>query len=97
MTRTVSYVETRASTIILVMRSTAKTNTANPYALTRRSAIQHLVDGVGAGFADRGQAGGAANIVRILPAALALGSGSALHGHGELALTRFHFHLGHDQ
>src|ERR1035441_2146898 len=101
-TGTVSMAETLLSTIHLLTRSSASTSAAVPYAFTRESTMQNLVDGCRAGQADGWETRVAADIQRVLPAALALASRRALdrhaNRHAELVAVRpFQFHLRHDE
>src|ERR1039457_2976750 len=95
-TGTVSMDETLLSTIHLLRRSSASTSVAVPYALTRGSTMNDLVNGVGARQADGGETGVAAHVQRVLPAALAFVASRALHFHAEfVAFRAFQYHLRH--
>src|ERR1035437_241334 len=102
-TRTVSSAETLLSTIHLLMRSSANTPAAVPYAFTRGSAMPEstmddLVDRPGARQADGRESRVSADIQRVLPAALALVSRRALHFHAKVVPFRpLQFHLRHDE
>src|SRR5215472_7685374 len=93
MIRMVSTTETWVSTSHLVKRSSAKTSAAAPYALARRSAIQNLTHGFCTGSTDRRERSVAADVVSVLPAALALGSIGAQHFYREIARAFLHLHL----
>src|ERR1035441_3340563 len=101
-TGTVSMADTLLSTIHLLMRSSASPNAAVPYAFTRESTMENLADGAGARQADGRETRVAADVQRVLPAALAFVSRRALHCHADchvnpVALRPLQFHLRHDQ
>src|ERR1035437_6983935 len=97
-TRTVSSVETVLSTSHLLRRSSANTPAAIPYAFSRASIMDDLVNGVGARQADGRETRVSSHIHRVLPAALAFVSRRALHFHAEVVPFRpLHFHLRHDE
>src|ERR1019366_1599825 len=97
-TRTVSIAETLLSTIHLLRRSSASTPAALPYAFTRASAMDDLVDRRGARQADGRETRVAAHIRRILPAALAFLSRRALYFYAQVVPFRpLHRHLRHDE
>src|ERR1035437_9750324 len=89
-TGTVSMAETLLSTIHLLRRSSASTTAAVPYAFTRWSTMENLVDGRGARHAAGGKAGVAADIRRVLPGALAFPPRRALHFHVQIVPFRPH-------
>src|ERR1022692_3715294 len=97
-TRTVSIAETLLSTIHLLRRSSASTPTAIPYAFTRPSAMDNLVDRRRARQADGRETRVAAHIGRILPAALAFLSRRALYFYAQVVPFRpLHRHLRNDE
>src|ERR1017187_7624306 len=97
-TRTVSIAETLLSTIHLLRRSSASTPTAIPYAFTRPSAMDNLVDRRRARQADGRETCVAAHIGRILPAALAFLSRRALYFYAQVVPFRpLHRHLRNDE
>src|ERR1035441_9094366 len=96
-TGTVSMAETLLSTIHLLTRSSASTSAAVPYAFTRESTMENLADGAGARQTDRRETRVAADIQRVLPAALAFDSRRALDRHADrhaqlVAFRRFQLH-----
>src|ERR1017187_1372307 len=101
-TGTVSMADTLLSTIHLLMRSSASTSAAIPYAFTRESTMENLADGAGARQADGRETRVAADVRCVLPAALAFDSRRALDCHADrhaelVALRAFQYHLRHDQ
>src|SRR5689334_11775788 len=90
--------DTRDSIISLLMRSSAKTAAAAPYALRRTSTIQTLFDGLRACGADRREAAIRADVVGVLPAALALLAAGTFDGDAEIARGGVvQFHLRNDE
>src|ERR1035438_1912401 len=87
-TGTVSMDETLLSTIHLLRRSSASTTAAVPYAFTRGSTMNDLVNGAGARQADSGETGVAADIRGVLPTALAFDSRRAFHFDSQLVPFR---------
>src|SRR5689334_22013749 len=84
--------------IHLVRRSSAKTAAAAPYALSRTSAIRHLVDRRGARGADGRVLFDRADVGGVFPAAFALLSGGTLDFDTEFAtIGAVQSHLRNDE
>src|SRR5262245_10268938 len=85
--------------IHLVTRSRTKIPAAKPYAFQRTLPMHHLFHSIGTTHADGGERCARAHISGVLPAALALGSGSAFHAHREVLawLASIQGYLGNDE